>query len=67
MHGSLIEEVLFLMSGCKISSYLREVADAPCLSMFKRHVDNALNNMLYNLVQQFNFRIFMGPFQLRTF
>jgi len=24
----------------------REVADAPCLSVFKRHLDNALNNML---------------------
>jgi len=24
----------------------REVFDAPCLSMFKRHLDNALNNML---------------------
>ncbi|KAK4828438.1 hypothetical protein QYF61_026595 [Mycteria americana] len=24
----------------------REVVDAPCLSVFKRHLDNALNNML---------------------
>jgi len=24
----------------------REVVDAPCLSMFKRHLDHALNNML---------------------
>ena len=23
----------------------REVVDAPCLSVFKRHLDNALNNM----------------------
>ena len=25
----------------------REVVDAPSLSVFKRHLDNALNNMLY--------------------
>ena len=24
----------------------REVVDAPCLSVFKRHLENALNNML---------------------
>ena len=24
----------------------REVVDAPCLSVFKRHLDNALNNVL---------------------
>ena len=24
----------------------REVVDAPCLSVFKRHLDNALNNIL---------------------
>jgi len=27
-----------------------EVIDAPCLSVFKRHFDNALNNVLYLLV-----------------
>jgi len=24
----------------------RELVDAPCLSVFKRHLDNGLNNML---------------------
>ncbi|KAK4824876.1 hypothetical protein QYF61_021083 [Mycteria americana] len=28
----------------------KEVVDAPSLSVFKRHLDNALNNMLYLLV-----------------
>ncbi|KAK4819768.1 hypothetical protein QYF61_011368 [Mycteria americana] len=30
--------------------FLREVVDALCLSVSKRHLDNALNNMLYLLV-----------------
>lgn len=29
---------------------LKELIDAPSLSLFKRHLDNALNNMLYLLV-----------------
>ncbi|KFQ66508.1 hypothetical protein N335_13656, partial [Phaethon lepturus] len=28
------------------NSLPREVVDVPCLSEFKRHLDNALNNML---------------------
>ena len=31
------------------SRFPGEVADAPCLSVLKRHLDNALSNMLYPL------------------
>lgn len=46
-----------------------EVVDAPCLSVFRRHLDNALNNSLYLLissgvVRQLDSTIFVGPLQL---
>jgi len=34
----------------------RDVVDAPCLSAFKRHLDNGLNIMLYLLVSPEWFR-----------
>ena len=48
----------------------REVVNAPSLSVFKRHLDNALNNALKllvspELVRQLDWMITVGPFQLR--
>lgn len=47
----------------------REVISAPCLSMFNRHFDNAIINVLELLVspegiRQLDEMIFVGPFQL---
>lgn len=47
---------------------LGETDDTPCLSVFKRHLDNALNNVFYLLVssevvRQLDLMIFVGPFQ----
>ena len=49
-----------------------EVVAAPCLSVFKRHLGNALINMLEllaspELVRQLDSMIFLGPFQLNYF
>lgn len=46
-----------------------KVVDALCLSVFRRHLDNALNNSLYLLissgvVRQLDSTIFVGPLQL---
>mgnify|MGYP001852929642 CR=1 FL=1 len=48
---------------------LGETDDTPCLSVFKRHLDNALNNVFYLLVssevvRQLDLMIFVGPFQV---
>ena len=42
----------------------RVVIDAPCPSVFKRHLDNALDNMLYLWL---DWMIIVGPFQLKIF
>jgi len=46
---------------------LREVVDAPSLSVFKRHLDNVLGNMLKLLVspevvRDLDWMIVVGPF-----
>lgn len=47
----------------------REVADALCLSVFKKHLANALHNVLYLLVSpegvmRLGSMLSVGPFQL---
>ena len=47
----------------------REVVDAPCLSVLKRHLYNALSNEIYllvstEMVRNWDWVVFEGPFQL---
>jgi len=51
LNGSMIRKHFFTMGAVKHWNRLpREEVNAPSLSVLKRHLDNALNNMLHLLV-----------------